>query len=104
MYLPSHFEEQRVEVLHQLMRERPLGTLVTLDSTGLNANHIPFEIDQEPQPWGTLRGHVARANPLWREFSATVEALVVFHGAQTDVRLAWYQTNSETGGVVPPFN
>jgi transcriptional regulator len=104
MYLPSHFEEQRVEVLHQLIRERPLGTLVTLDSTGLNANHIPFEIDQEPEPWGTLRGHVARANPVWRDFSQTVEALMAFLGAQTYVTPSWYQTKSETGEVVPTFN
>jgi transcriptional regulator len=104
MYLPSHFEEQRVEVLHQLIRERPLGTLVTLDSTGLNANHIPFEIGQEPEPWGTLRGHVARANPVWRDSAQTVEALVVFLGAQTYVTPSWYQTKSQTGEVVPTFN
>lgn len=104
MYLPSHFDEQRIDVLHQLIRERPLGTLVTLDSTGLNANHIPFEIDQEPAPWGTLRGHVARANPVWRDFSQTVEALVVFLGAQTYVTPSWYQTTLETGEVVPTFN
>lgn len=104
MYLPSHFEEQRVDVLHQLIRERPLGTLVTLDSKGLNANHIPFEVDQEPAPRGTLRGHVARANPVWRDFSQTVEALVVFLGPQTYVTPSWYQTKSESGEVVPTFN
>jgi len=69
MYVPSHFAESRVEVLHQLIRARPLGTLVTLNADGVNANHIPFEIDPEPLPLGTLRGHVARANPVWRAFS-----------------------------------
>jgi len=64
MYVPPHFDEQRVQVLHQLIRERPLAALVTLDREGLNANHIPFEIDAEPAPFGTLRGHVARANPV----------------------------------------
>ena len=104
MYLPSHFEEQRVEVLHQLIREHPLGTLVTLDAKGLNANHIPFEIDPEPEPWGTLLGHVARANPVWRDFSRTVEALVIFLGAQSYVTPSWYQTKSTTGEVVPTYN
>jgi len=104
MYLPSHFEEQRVELLHQLIREHPLGALVTLDSAGFNANHIPFEINQEPEPWGTLRAHVARANPVWRDFSQTVEALVVFLGAQTYVTPSWYQTKAETGEVVPTYN
>ncbi len=73
MYVPAHFEEKRVDVLRQLIHERPLATLVTLNTDGLNANHIPFEIDPEPAPFGTLRGHVARANPVWRNFSPTVE-------------------------------
>lgn len=69
MYVPAHFNEQRVEVLHQLIRERPLGTLVTLNAGGLNADHIPFEVDSVPAPFGMLRCHVARANPIWRDFS-----------------------------------
>ncbi len=74
MYLPSHFEETRVEVLHQLIREHSLAVLVTLGSEGLNANHIPFEIEPTPAPFGTLRGHVARDNPVWRDFSKDVQA------------------------------
>jgi transcriptional regulator len=69
MYLPKHFEETRIEILHELIREYPLGALVTLTPAGLDANHIPFEIDPEPAPFGTLRGHIARANPLWRNFT-----------------------------------
>jgi len=104
MYLPGHFEETRIEVLHQLMRERPLATFVTLGSRGLNANHIPFEIDPEPAPFGTLRGHVARANPVWRDFSRDVEALVIFHGPATYISPAWYPTKKATGEVVPTYN
>ena len=66
MYIPAHFEETRIEILHELIRHHPLATLVTLSSEGLNANHIPLELDAEPAPFGTLRGHVARANPIWR--------------------------------------
>ena len=82
MYLPSHFEETRVEVLHQLIRSHPLGALVTFGADGLNANHVPFEFDPNPVPFGTLRAHVARANPVWREFSREVEPLVIFQGPQ----------------------
>ncbi len=52
MYVPSHFAESRVEVLHQLIHARPLATLVTLNADGLNANHIPFEIDPNRCRWG----------------------------------------------------
>jgi transcriptional regulator len=104
MYLPAHFEETRVDVLHRLIRSHPLGALVTFGADGLNANHVPFEIDPGPAPLGTLRAHVARANPVWREFSKEVEPLVIFQGAQAYVTPSWYQTKKETGKVVPTFN
>jgi transcriptional regulator len=40
MYIPKHFEEPRIEVMHELIRARPLATLVTLSSGGLAANHM----------------------------------------------------------------
>ena len=104
MYLPKHFEETRVEVLHGLIHAHPFAALVTLTPAGLDANHIPFEVDPEPAPFGTLRGHVARANPVWREFSRDVEALVIFQGPDTYVSPAWYPTKQETGSVVPTWN
>jgi len=104
MYMPKHFEETRVEVLHTLIREHPLGALVTLGAEGLNANHIPFEIDPEPAPFGTLRGHVARANPVWRESVPGVEALVMFQGPAAYVSPSWYASKRETGKVVPTYN
>ena len=104
MYLPSHFEETRIEILHRLIGSHPLGALVTFGADGLNANHVPFEVDPDPAPFGTLRAHVARANPVWREFSKEVEPLVIFQGAQIYVTPSWYQTKKDTGKVVPTFN
>jgi transcriptional regulator len=104
MYLPAHFEETRVEVLHDLLRARPLGALVTLSSAGLNADHVPFEIDANPAPLGRLRGHVAKANPLWRDFSPQLEALIIFQGAQAYVSPSWYPSKALTGEVVPTYN
>lgn len=104
MYLPLHFMETRAEVMRDLILAHPLGALVTFGPDGLNANHIPFEYDPHPAPLGTLRAHVARANPVWREFSGDVEPLVIFQGPQTYITPSWYQTKRETGKVVPTFN
>ena len=104
MYIPQQFEETRKEVLVQLMQEYPLGTLITLGSDGLNANHIPFEIDPEPAPFGILRAHVARSNPLWRDFSSEVDALVVFQGAHCYISPSWYPSKHVDGKVVPTYN
>lgn len=104
MYVPPQFEEKRIDVLHQLIRDYSLGTLITLASEGLNANHIPFEIDPDAGSFGTLRAHVARSNPVWRDFSEAVDALTVFQGAQTYISPSWYATKREGGKVVPTYN
>jgi transcriptional regulator len=104
MYLPRLFEETRVDVLHGLVRAHPLGALVTLGPDGLEANHLPFEIDPDPAPFGTLRGHVARANPVWRELSRGADALAIFQGAATYVSPSWYPSKQAGGKVVPTWN
>jgi transcriptional regulator len=104
VYIPPHFEETRVDVLHDLVRNHPLATLVTLDQEGLNANHIPMELDLEPPPLGTLRGHVSRANPVWQNFSSDVGALLIFQGPEIYITPSWYQTKQESGKVVPTWN
>lgn len=104
MYLPAQFEEKRIDVLQQLIGAHPFGALVTLDTGGLNANHIPFEIDPQSGALGTLRAHVSRGNPLWREFDREVPVLAIFQGAHTYVTPSWYQTKQETGKAVPTWN
>ncbi len=104
MYIPKHFDEPRVDVLHKLMRARPLATLVTLASDGLNADHIPLLLAAESSALGTLRGHVARANPLSSNFANEMEVLAIFHGPDAYVTPSWYPTKAETGKAVPTWN
>ena len=104
MYLPSHFNVTDVATLHALIRERPLATLVTLGSGGLEANHIPFVLDSSAVPFGVLRGHVARANPLWRECAPDAEVLAIFHGPESYISPSWYASKADTGRVVPTWN
>src|SRR5262245_8771337 len=104
MYLPKHFEETRVPVLHELIRAHPLAALVVLTARGLDANHIPMEIDPDPAPHGTLRGHIARANPLWREVAPDAAALAIFQGPSIYISPSHYVTKRETGKVVPTWN
>jgi transcriptional regulator len=104
MYIPRHFAEERTEVLHRLIEAHPFGTLVTLTTDGLEANHLPFELDPEPKPFGTLRGHVARGNPVWRSVARDTEVLVVFQGPDAYVSPALYPGKREHGKVVPTWN
>ncbi|MDD5580024.1 MAG: FMN-binding negative transcriptional regulator [Methylobacter sp.] len=104
MYIPKHFDEPKTDVLHELIRARPLSTLVTLSSDDLNANHIPLHLSEDSPPLGTLRGHVARSNPIWSDLVAEVEVLAIFHGPNAYITPSWYATKAETGKVVPTWN
>lgn len=68
------------------------------------ANLVPFIVDAEASERGTLRAHVSRANPQWRELAAVAECLVVFQGPQAYITPSWYETKRETGKVVPTWN
>lgn len=106
MYNTNHFTEERIDVLHELMQTNPLGTLVTLEPDGMNANHLPFEIiaPSAEAPFGTLRAHCARSNPLWKNLSSSNESLIVFQGAQTYITPSWYEEKKLSGKVVPTYN
>ena len=104
LYLPAYFEEKRAEVLHAMMRARPLATLVTVCDSGIVANHIPVETLSEPAPHGLIRGHIARANPLWRTYRADSEALAIFQGPQVYISPSFYPSKLETGEVVPTWD
>jgi transcriptional regulator len=104
MYVPKQFEETRIDLLHGFIRDHPLATLVTLTSEGLDANHIPVHLAKEPAPYGTLCGHVARANPMWQNLDASIEALAVFHGPEAYISPYWYASKKDGGRVVPTWN
>lgn len=103
MYLPKHFAEDDVAEMHALMRAHPLATLVSHGPDGLNANHIPLLLEGTGA-FGTLQGHVARANPLWKPGQVVGEVLVVFRGEQSYISPSGYATKAEHGKVVPTWN
>lgn len=104
MYQPPLFREDRIDVQHDLIRALPLGLLVSAGPGGLLANPLPFFLDASVSEHGTLRCHMARANPQWRDLAAVEECLVVFQGPQDYVTPSWYATKQETGKVVPTWN
>jgi transcriptional regulator len=104
MYIPEHFREERVPVLHQAITQLGFGTLVTAGKDGLEASHLPMLMHREPGPLGTLHGHVARANTQWKNAQVGVQALAIFLGPNVYITPSWYPTKKETGKVVPTWN
>ena len=104
MYFPSHFEESQPEALHGFIVEHPLGVLVTHNREGLDANHLPFELDANGGKHGILRAHVARNNPVWQSIGNGAEVLVVFRAEEAYISPNWYPSKQETHKQVPTWN
>jgi len=104
MYLPAHFAQTDPAQLHPLMRQYPLATLITEADGAPVADELPFLFDATQGPHGTLKAHLARANPLWQNHPADRQVLVVFRGPQAYVSPSWYPGKRAHGKVVPTWN
>ena len=101
MYIPAHFSTKHPELIHQIIQAHPLGVLVTMTPEGLDANHIPFELDAGR---GVLTAHVARANPVWQQCGNGMDALVIFRGEESYISPNWYPSKHEFHRQVPTWN
>ena len=104
MYTPKAFEVTDLAVIHQAMQQSGLAILVTITTSGMVATHLPLMLEASRGEYGTLTGHVSRANLQWRDSSPEAEALVIFPGVDTYVSPNWYPLKQETGRVVPTWN
>lgn len=104
MYIHPLHAAPEPESLYALMQAKPLGAWVCQGRQGLIANHLPFLLDRSRGPLGSLIGHVARANPVWRDLSQASPSVVMFQGPQAYVTPSWYPSKAEHGQVVPTWD
>lgn len=104
MYVPPHFAEHRSEVLFNLIEQNPLGILVIHGKSGVDANHLPFELNRSQGDQGVLHAHVARANPIWQDIETRDEVLVVFRAVDAYISPNWLPSKREFKKQVPTWN
>lgn len=104
MYVSRHHRQPDLGASHALIDAHPLGAWVVQGADGLVANHLPFLLDRSRGPFGTLLGHVSRANPVWRQLDAAAPSVVMFQGPQAYITPGWYPGKAEHGQVVPTWN
>lgn len=97
MYIPTSFVETDPDVLHSFIDAHGFATLIT-GGEALSASHVPLLLDRDASP-GRLLGHVAKANPQWRQADGAA-ALAIFHGPHAYISPAWYEAQN----VVPTWN
>jgi transcriptional regulator len=104
MYLhPLHTFENPLAMI-ELIATQPLGAWVCHGPQGLMANHLPFLLDHQRGTHGTLVGHVACANPVWRHLGPQQPSVVMFQGPQAYISPSWYPGTAAHGKVVPTWN
>jgi transcriptional regulator len=104
LYIPKHYQETDLRVLHALIDAHPFAAWVTVGAAGLIVNHIPFLFDADRGQYGTLVGHVAKANPVWRELAPDKPSVVIFQGPHSYISPSWYPSKQQDGKVVPTWN
>jgi len=104
LYEPPLHRVEDLAALHNLIRSRVFGLLISNGAEGILANSVPFVLDTTVSKLGTLKVHLARANPQWRDLEARPDALIVFQGHDHYITPSWYATKRETGKVVPTWN
>jgi transcriptional regulator len=104
LYEPPLHRNEDLPELHALIKERVFGLMISSGAEGLVANSVPFVLDAGASRLGTLKVHLARANPQWRDLQTSPDALVVFQGHDHYITPSWYETKRETGKVVPTWN
>lgn len=100
MYIPPAFREEDLATLHALMRDYSFAVVVTQQGGAPVATHLPILLDAGRGPYGTLLGHMSRANAQWTSFHSEQEALVIFQGPHSYITPSWY----EPGLNVPTWN
>jgi transcriptional regulator len=104
MYIRQDHRLDDLDARFSLIEQHALGAWVLQGDDGLVANHIPFLLDRTRGPHGTLLGHVARANPVWRSLATAAPSLVIFQGPQSYITPNWYPGKAEHGKVVPTWD
>lgn len=99
MYVPAHFAVDDLPALHEFIDRHPFGVLVSQHDGAPFATHLPFLLDRQLPPRGTLLGHVARQNPQWRQLAGQ-QVLCVFNGPHAFISPTWYESEN----VVPTWN
>jgi len=100
MYVPPRFKQDDLHKLYDLMRRYNFATLFSQADGAPFATHLPFLLDSDRGPYGTLIAHMARANPHWQTWREQTQVLVAFQGPHAYISPSWYAQDE----LVPTWN
>jgi transcriptional regulator len=95
MYSPSYYRQIDEGLIQNLIVTYNFGTMMVVGSVPPSVSHLPFLFARDKGEKGTLWGHLARANPQWKQFTPNQELLIVFQGPHAYISPTWYTPKAD---------
>ncbi len=99
MYIPNHYKNENLEEVKDFILHNSFGILINIVDQKPWGTHIPLELEQDGDGNDVLVGHMAKANPQWKNFTENAEVLCIFNGPHSYVSSSWYKEEE-----VPTWN
>lgn len=99
MFTPAHYKNEDVGEIKEFLKSNSFGILINQVDGKPWATHIPLELDVDSNGNDILVGHIAKANPQWKYFTADGQVLCIFNGPHSYVSSSWYKEEE-----VPTWN
>lgn len=96
MYTPPKFKVNDSEEIRSFIEQHPFGLLLSIDGDQIHDTHTPFVLSEN----GELLGHIARANPQWKEWDVGSRVKVIFTGPHAYISPNYYVSEF----AVPTWN
>ncbi len=90
MYISHFHREEDLNKIADFVRGHDFATIVLAENNIPIASHLLVDFQTEPDGTWLFNGHMARANPLWRQFDSEREVLLMFGGPNTYISPTWY--------------
>jgi transcriptional regulator len=105
MFVPEPYKMTDQSEMLALMKANPFAALISHDSDGLTATHMPTITRRDGETF-VVECHLARPNPHWKRLAANpdAEAMMIFSGPDAYIRPGWYPSKAEHGKAVPTWN
>lgn len=99
MHIPNIYKNENLAEVKSFLVENSFGILINQTNGKLTGTHIPMELDKDEHGADVLVGHIAKANPQWKNFQENGEVLAIFNGPHSYVSSSWYEKEN-----VPTWN
>ncbi len=90
MYISKDNTYDDPQEIRDFIAQNGFGILISTLNGKPWGTHIPLELFTKPDGTEVLEGHIAKANPQWRELPDGAEVLVIFNGPHSYISSSWY--------------